>query len=77
MRTKSNVLHFLSPVSMWRRQVVTKPFLFGNVCAVLKFVQLILCLVDEDNDLDVDAVLQQHSGDVKFVTWSPIEDVSF
>ncbi|KAI6182386.1 putative cytosolic iron-sulfur protein assembly protein CIAO1-like protein [Aphelenchoides bicaudatus] len=30
---------------------------------------------DEDNDLDVDVVLQQHSGDVKFVVWSPNEDV--
>lgn len=32
-------------------------------------------LVDEDEDVEVDAILQQHSGDVKFVTWHPQEDV--
>ncbi|KAI6228988.1 DNA-directed RNA polymerase subunit beta [Aphelenchoides fujianensis] len=31
--------------------------------------------VDEDEDAEVDAVMQNHSGDVKFVCWSPNEDV--
>ncbi|KAI6225647.1 DNA-directed RNA polymerase [Aphelenchoides besseyi] len=30
---------------------------------------------DEDEDVEVDAVMQNHSGDVKFVTWHPNEDL--
>lgn len=40
------------------------------------FYLIDLVLVDEDEDLDVDAVLQNHTGDVKFVAWHPLEDVS-
>ena len=41
---------------------------FSSICA---------CLVDEEEDAEVDAIMQQHSGDVKFVCWHPDDDASF